>query len=99
MVVTKNLFPAERFVNRSAGLVADTFNLCDRGYLRPGMKADIAMIDLENFTPVADFQNPTELSTGVAELLVNGELVITKRNYTGALAGSVVHRQQLECPR
>jgi N-acyl-D-aspartate/D-glutamate deacylase len=99
MVATKNLFPLERFIHRSAGLVADSFYLCDRGYLRPGLKADIAIIDFDNFTPVADFENPTELSTGVSELLINGELVITKGNYTGALAGTVVHRQQLECPR
>jgi N-acyl-D-aspartate/D-glutamate deacylase len=99
LVVAKNLFSLERFIYRSAGLVADSFYLCDRGYLRPGLKADIAIIDLDNFTPVADFANPTELSTGTAGLLVNGELAITDGQYDGALPGTIVHRQQLECPR
>ena len=99
MVVAKNLFSLPYFVHRSAGLVADTFYLCDRGYLRPGLKADIAIIDLDAFKPVADFENPTELSTGISELLVNGKLAIVDGRYTGALPGTVVNRQDLECPR
>ena len=91
------LFNVQQFVHRSAGLAADTFSLCDRGYLRTGRKADIVLIDLENFVPVADFQNPTELSTGVVEMLVNGELVISQGEYTGALPGQVINRQRLDC--
>jgi N-acyl-D-aspartate/D-glutamate deacylase len=99
MVVSKGLFSLQHFINRSSGLVADFFFLCDRGYLRPGLKADIAIIDLDTFTPVADFQNATELSTGISELLVNGKLAIADGQYTGALHGTVVNRQDLECPR
>jgi N-acyl-D-aspartate/D-glutamate deacylase len=98
MVVTKSLFSLPYFVYRSSGMVADAFYLCDRGYLRPGMIADIAIIDLDEFKPIADFKNPTELSTGVSDLLVNGKPAITDGQYTGALHGSVVNRQQLECP-
>jgi len=98
MVATKSLFSLPYFVYRSSGMVADAFYLCDRGYLRPGMIADIAIIDLDNFKPIADFKNPTELSTGVSDLLVNGEPAITDGQYTGALHGAVINRQQLECP-
>jgi hypothetical protein len=79
-------------------LFADAFYLCDRGYLRPGMIADIAIIDLDEFKPIADFKNPMELSTGVSDLLVNGKPAIVDGQYTGALHGTVVNRQQLECP-
>ncbi len=99
MVVSKKLFPVSRFVYRSSGLVADFFDLCDRGYLRPAMKADIAVIDLDNFMPVADFDKPTELATGVTELLVNGVPAISGGEYSGALPGTVVNRRQLACPR
>lgn len=98
MVVQKSLFPIERYIYRSAGLVADFFNLCDRGYIREGLKADIAIIDLDNFRPVADFQNPTELSTGVTDMLVNGRMVVTRSALTGTLPGEVVNRQNLTCP-
>ncbi len=99
MVVTKNLFSLQHFIHRSTGLVADSFYLCDRGYLRPGLKADIAIIDFDNFVPVADFAKPTELSTGVSDLLVNGKQAITNGQYTDFLPGTVVNRQELECPR
>jgi len=98
MVVTKSLFLLQHFVHRSTGLVADFFYLCDRGYLREGLKADIAIIDLDNFRPVANFENPTELSTGISQLLVNGKLAIRNGQYTGALAGTIVDRQRLQCP-
>ena len=98
MVATKKLFSLSYFVYRSAGMVADSFYLCDRGYLRPGLIADIAIIDLDNFRPIADFRNPTELSTGITELLVNGKLAITDGQYAGDLHGTVINRQQLECP-
>lgn len=97
MVVTEKLFPVERFVYRSAGLVADTFNLCDRGYLEEGRKADIVVLDINNYLPLADFENPTRLSSGVVHALVNGVAVISNGEQTGALPGAVIHRQQLEC--
>ena len=97
MVVTAKLFPVERFVYRSSGLVADTFNLCDRGYLEEGRKADVVVLDINNYLPLADFENPTTLSSGVVHALVNGAAVISNGEQTGALPGVVIHRQQLEC--
>jgi N-acyl-D-aspartate/D-glutamate deacylase len=63
------------------------------------MKADIAVVDLDNFKPVADFDSPTELAAGVRELLVNGAPAIADGQYNGALSGEIIHRQELECPR
>lgn len=97
MVVTEKLFPVERFVHRSSGLVADTFNLCDRGYLEEGRKADVVVLDINNYLPLADFENPTKLSSGVVHAWVNGVAVISNGKHTGALPGAVIHRQQLEC--
>jgi len=97
MVLEKALFPMEHFVYRSSGLVADSFYLCDRGYIRKGRKADIAVIDLSQYKPVADFQNPTELSTGVKDMLINGRMIIMNGAHTGTLPGEVIHRQKLDC--
>jgi N-acyl-D-amino-acid deacylase len=97
MVVQKALFPMEHFVYRSAGLVADSFFLCDRGYIKTGRKADIAIIDLGQYRPIADFQNPTELSTGVTDMLINGRMIIMNGAHTGTLPGEVIHRQKLGC--
>jgi N-acyl-D-aspartate/D-glutamate deacylase len=98
MVVAERLFPMERFVRRSAGLVADTLRLCDRGYLREGRKADIVILDLADYRARADFDNPTELATGVVYAFVNGRAAVDERALTGELAGEVIDRQSLDCP-
>ncbi len=96
-VADSALMSMEKFVHRSAGLVADSFRLCDRGYLVPGRKADIAVLDLESYLPLADFENPTRLSTGVSYLFVNGVPVISESVTTEALPGEVIDRQNLQC--
>jgi N-acyl-D-aspartate/D-glutamate deacylase len=98
MVVEKALFPLEQFVHRSSGLVADSFYLCDRGYIKKGRKADIAIIELDNFRPIADFNEPTLLATGVTDMLINGRMVVMNGAMTGTLPGEVVNRQALSCP-
>lgn len=91
-VIAKNLMPVETFFYRSSGLVADTFGLCERGYIKVGYKADIAILDPELFAPNADYQNPAELSSGVSYLLVNGDLAIADKKAQSRLAGQVLPR-------
>lgn len=97
MVLDAKLFPVERFIHRSSGLVADSLRLCDRGYLRDGRKADIVILDLENYRAIADFQDPTALSSGVVHALVNGRAAIRDRALVDALPGEVINRQTLSC--
>ncbi|MEP3890631.1 MAG: amidohydrolase family protein [Hellea sp.] len=91
-VINKNLMPVETFFYRSSGLVADTFGICDRGYLKVGYKADIAILDPATFSPKADYQNPSELSGGVSYLLINGEAVIANGEAQSSLPGQVLRR-------
>lgn len=90
-VVRNTLLSREQFVHRSSGLVAETFGLCDRGFLREGFVADIVVIDARSFRARASYEQPTELSTGVEALLVGGELVLGP-DYTGALPGRVLRK-------
>lgn len=96
-VVDQSILTIEQWVHRSSGLVADTFSLCDRGYLQEGRKADIAIIDLATYEPQADFENPSRRATGVTYLLVNGELAISDRMLNEAMSGQVIDRQNLNC--
>ncbi len=98
MVASKSLLSMEHFVHRSSGLVADSFYLCDRGYLQPGRKADIAILDAARFRPQASYEQPTLTSTGVVFLLVNGELVINNGASTGSMPGVVINKAALSCP-
>ena len=96
-VIERQLMNTARFVHRSSGLVADSFGLCDRGYLREGRKADIAILDTARFRPQAGYEQPTLRSTGVVFLLVNGELVISKNASTGSMPGVVINKAALRC--
>ncbi|MGI9202703.1 MAG: N-acyl-D-amino-acid deacylase family protein [Woeseiaceae bacterium] len=96
-VVDQSILTIEQWVHRSSGLVADTFALCDRGYLRQGRKADIAIIDLATYEPQADFENPSRLATGVTNVLVNGKLAIGERELQQVMSGQVIDRQNLNC--
>ncbi|MEM9208423.1 MAG: amidohydrolase family protein, partial [Pseudomonadota bacterium] len=98
MVVDEGWFSLERFVQRSSADVADALRMCDRGYIEPGRVADIVLIDLDTYEPVADFQNPSELATGLRYALINGQLAVEDGVMNGSLAGSIVNRQALDCP-
>lgn len=91
-VIDKKWISTTDFVHRSTGLVAQTFGLCGRGYIKPNYYADIAIIDPERFAPRADFKNPERLSEGVSFLFVNGVAVIEEGLSTDALPGRAVKR-------
>lgn len=91
-VIERRLMSAERFVHRSTGQVADSLGISIRGYIRPGYAADIAVLDVDNFRPVATYELPAELSTGVEHLLVNGVLVIRHGRSQIERAGLILRR-------
>ncbi len=86
----KNIMPIETFLYRSSGLVADTFKLCGRGYIKVGYKADIVVFNPAKFKPQADFQNPEVLSEGVKYLLVNGQMVVKNGESQAILPGKIL---------
>lgn len=75
------------FINSSTGRTADRFKLEGRGHLRSGYFADIVVFDPALYRPQSDYDRPTELTTGVQTLLVNGVLAIDKGKATGAAGG------------
>lgn len=84
---------APEFVVRSfSGLAADFYRLPERGYLRAGYFADVAVIDPESYGDTATFDEPRSFATGVRYLLVNGVTAIDESVATGALAGKPLAR-------
>ena len=86
-VVKKNYITLQEFIHRSTGLTADTFKLCDRGYIAQDMFADIVIFDPEEFAAKADFVNPRELSVGVKYLIINGGIAIDNGEVKDVLYG------------
>jgi N-acyl-D-aspartate/D-glutamate deacylase len=80
------------FINQSSGLVADTLGVKNRGYLKVGYFADLAIIDEKKYKANATYNEPEKLSDGVVFLWVNGQLAINKNKYTGRKAGHVLRK-------
>ena len=77
-------------IRKFTSLPAQRLGLTDRGLLKQGMWADIAIFDPEQIHEVATFENPNQLSVGIQYLLVNGVPVIAAGKATNTLPGKVL---------
>ena len=75
-----------------SGLAADFLRLEDRGYIREGQVADIAVLDPERWVDKATFEQPKQLSEGVEHVFVGGVPAISDGELTGSLAGVALRR-------
>ncbi len=74
-------------VRSMTGLAADFLGWQDRGYLRQGYAADIAVFDPKRVRDVATYEDPQRYSEGMVHVLVNGVFAIRDGEATEALAG------------
>jgi N-acyl-D-aspartate/D-glutamate deacylase len=63
----------------------------DRGLLRPGQWADLAVFDPERVSDHATFENPHQYATGVEYVVVNGQVVLDGGRPTGARPGVILY--------
>ncbi len=75
------------------GLAADFFRLQDRGYVRPGMWADLVVLDLDAYRDLATMDDPHRYSEGAVHVLVNGTFAVRGGAFLGALAGRALRAQ------
>jgi N-acyl-D-amino-acid deacylase len=80
----------EDAIRKCSALAAQRMRLTDRGVLKAGMWADIAIFDPATVHDLATFENPNQLSQGMEYVLVNGVAVIDQGKLTGALPGKVL---------
>ena len=77
-------------IRSQTSLPAQIMNWDDRGWIKEGYKADIALLDLADLRIRTSISNPHAYSQGVRFLLINGELVLDGGNWTGKLPGKVI---------
>ena len=80
----------EHALRSASGLPADVLRLPRRGYLKPGYFADVVVLDPATYRDRATYDKPHTYATGVVHLFVNGQEVIDKGKFTGAMAGKVL---------
>src|SRR6188474_2554001 len=74
-------------VRRLSSLPATNLGLDHRGFLRPGMFADVVVFDPQTIADRATFESPHQLSVGVKDVFVNGQHVLENGQHTGAKPG------------
>jgi N-acyl-D-amino-acid deacylase len=89
-VVERNTIDIATAVRSMTSMPATVFGLKDRGQLRAGAFADVLIFDLAKVNDAATYVDPHQLSEGMNDILVNGELVRRDGKFTTALPGRVL---------
>jgi dihydroorotase/N-acyl-D-amino-acid deacylase len=87
----KHVLTLEDAVRKMTAFPAARLRLTDRGMLRPGMKADIAVFDPARVRDTATFDMPHQYAEGFAFVIVNGQVVYENREMTAARPGRVLY--------
>jgi N-acyl-D-amino-acid deacylase len=83
----QKILTLEKAVQKMTGMPAARVGLKDRGLLRAGMFADIAIFDPKSVIDRATFEVPNQHPEGMAYVIVNGQLSVDGGKRTAALAG------------
>ena len=80
-------------MHKMTGATARALKLADRGLLKEGYRADVAIFDPADFRDRATYADPHQYPSGArTTVIVNGTLVVEKPTHTGALPGKVLRR-------
>jgi N-acyl-D-aspartate/D-glutamate deacylase len=86
----RKLLTWEQAVNKMTGMPAARLGLRDRGLLRPGMAADLALFDPATVQDEATFTDPHRHPTGLPWVIVNGQVVVEGGRFHALPAGRVL---------
>jgi dihydroorotase/N-acyl-D-amino-acid deacylase len=86
----RKVLTLEDAVRRMSALPANRLGLVDRGLLRPGLKADLSILDPATVGDKATFENPHQYAVGVRDVLVAGRAVLRDGKVTEERPGRVL---------
>ncbi|MBS0255165.1 MAG: D-aminoacylase [Proteobacteria bacterium] len=78
-------------VRRLSGFPASNLGIKDRGVLKTGNFADLAIFDPATIGDTATFDRPQQYATGMRHVFVNGVQILRNGEPTGATPGRFVH--------
>jgi N-acyl-D-amino-acid deacylase len=79
-------------IRSMTSLPATVFGMTNRGAIREGAIADIAIFNLDDIRDRATYADPHQVAEGMAWVLVNGVPVVANGMFTDALPGKVLRR-------
>ena len=93
MVNERRALTAAEAIHRLTGMPAQVLGLADRGALRIGARADIAVFDAAAFGERATTFEPNQVAQGMRHVVVNGVAALRDGKLTGARGGEVIRRR------
>ena len=89
----RGALPLELAIHKMTGATARALKLSDRGLLKEGYRADVAIFDPEDFRDRATYADPHQFPSGArTTVIVNGVMVVENAKHTDALPGKVLRR-------
>ena len=88
----KKLVSLEEAIYKMSGGPAKKFGIKARGFIDKNYFADIVIFDPRNVGSNADFNNPYKYPKGIEYVLINGEIIVKKGEYSGKMAGKVLRK-------
>lgn len=83
----RQLFSLEHAIEKMTSRPAEVFGLEGRGRIAPGSCADLVLFDPDTVADQATYEEPTEASSGIELVLVNGEVAYADGRVTGRRPG------------
>ena len=77
-------------VRRLTSLPTSNLGIRDRGLVKAGMKADLAIFDPATIADKATFEQPQQFAVGMRHVLVNGQTVLLNGEMTAARPGRAI---------
>lgn len=87
----KKSLALEDAIRKMSAFPAARLGFTDRGLLRPGLKADIAVFDPATVRDTATFTKPHSYADGFSHVIVNGQVVFENGAMTAARPGRVLY--------
>jgi N-acyl-D-amino-acid deacylase len=91
----KGILSLEEAVRKMTSLPARTFGLDQKGILKEGRDADLAIFDPQTVADKATFEAPQEKPEGIPYVIVNGQLVVDQGKVTGNPAGNILRKKRV----
>lgn len=89
----RHVLTLEDAVRKMTSWPAQRMGLADRGVLREGLRADIAIFDADHVQEGATWQEPLRAPTGIDDVIVNGVAVLRGGRLTAARPGMALRHR------
>jgi N-acyl-D-amino-acid deacylase len=91
-VFEEHLITLPKAIQSMTSLPAAFYGIPDRGLVKPGFHADLAVFDLKALRANATYDNPRQYSDGTVHVFVNGQYAVKDGKVTGTMAGAPIRR-------